>query len=106
MGGCGIYFGTQRPVMLEKLDNFDVLHYKAYSEDGVNGISVLTRAAEAIGTASAAQTYENKLYTQNARPSGILKVADKLEKECQGQNKGRSGTRYIAELTMLFGSRY
>ena len=62
-----------------KIDNFDVLHYKAYSEDGINGISVLTRAAETIGTARAAQTYENKLYTQNARPSGILKVNDKLE---------------------------
>lgn len=72
---------------VRKLDNFDVLHYKAYSEDGVNGISVLTRAAEAIGTASAAQTYENKLYTQNARPSGILKVADKLEKSAKDKIK-------------------
>ena len=70
-----------------KIDNFDVLHYKAYSEDGINGISVLTRASETIGTARAAQTYENKLYTQNARPSGILKVADKLEKAAKDKIK-------------------
>ena len=65
---------------VRKLDNFDVLHYKAYSEDGLSGVSVLTRASEVVDVAKAAQTYENKLYTQNAKPSGILKVADKLEK--------------------------
>jgi HK97 family phage portal protein len=72
---------------IRKLDSFDVLHYKAYSEDGINGISVLTRASETINTARAAQTYENKLYTQNARPSGILKVADKLEKPAKDKIK-------------------
>jgi len=63
---------------MRKLNNFDVLHYKAYSEDGINGISVLSRASEVINTAKATQNYENKLYTQNARPSGILKVATEL----------------------------
>jgi HK97 family phage portal protein len=72
---------------IRKLDNFDVLHYKAYSEDGITGISVLTRASETVNTARAAQTYENKLYTQNAQPSGILKVADKLEKPAKDKIK-------------------
>ncbi len=64
---------------VRKLDNFDILHYKAYSEDGLTGISVLQRASETISVATAAQTYENKFYTQNARPTGVLKVNDKLE---------------------------
>jgi HK97 family phage portal protein len=72
---------------IRKIDNFDILHYKAYSEDGINGISVLSRASETINTARAAQTYENKLYTQNARPSGILKVADKVEPEAKKKIK-------------------
>lgn len=65
---------------LRKLDNFDVLHYKSYSEDGVHGISVLSRASETINTAKAAQTYENKFYTQNAQPTGILKTEGDLDK--------------------------
>lgn len=73
-------FTHPRTGEVRKLDNFDVLHYKAYSEDGLSGVSVLTRASEVVDVAKAAQTYENKLYTQNAKPSGILKVADKLEK--------------------------
>jgi HK97 family phage portal protein len=72
---------------IRKIDNFDILHYKAYSEDGINGISVLSRASETINTARAAQTYENKLYTQSARPSGILKVADKVDPEAKKKIK-------------------
>lgn len=68
---------------IRKLDNFDVLHYKAYSEDGITGISVLSRASEVVNTAKASQKYENKIYTQGARPSGVLKVNDKLEPEAK-----------------------
>lgn len=68
---------------VRKINNFDMLHYKAYSEDGINGISVLTRASEVINTAKATQKYENKLYTQNAKPSGVLKVATELNKEAK-----------------------
>ncbi|MEL7568945.1 MAG: phage portal protein [Eubacteriaceae bacterium] len=72
---------------IRKLNNFDILHYKAYSEDGINGISVLTRASEIVDVAKAAQIYENKLYTQNARPSGILRVNDKLQPEAKAKVK-------------------
>ena len=68
---------------VRKLDNFDILHYKAYSEDGINGISVLSRASDVINTSKAAQNYENKLYTQNARPSGVLKADASITKEAK-----------------------
>ena len=63
-----------------KLHCQDVIHPIAYSEDGINGISVLSRASEVIETARAAQTYEEKLYNQSSRPSGVLKVASSLDK--------------------------
>lgn len=68
---------------VRKLENFDILHYKAYSEDGINGISVLSRASDVINTSKAAQNYENKLYTQNARPSGVLKADAQINKEAK-----------------------
>lgn len=54
------------------LDRADVLHYKEYSEDGIEGISVLRRAALSIQTALAAQQYENDVYRNGGRPSGVL----------------------------------
>lgn len=55
-----------------RLDPADVLHYKAYSEDGIEGISVLRRASLTLGTAQAAQAYENSLWTNGGQPSGVL----------------------------------
>jgi hypothetical protein len=60
-----------------------VLHYKAYSEDGITGISVLSRAADVIDTAKAAQKYKNRLYTQNAKPSAVLKSTQPLEPQAK-----------------------
>ena len=80
-----LWYGFTNPRTGEKrkLNQFDILHYKAYSEDGILGISVLTRASNVINTATAAQKYENRLYTQNAKPSGALKVATELSKEAR-----------------------
>lgn len=64
-----------------KFRSWDIIHLKAFSYDGISGVSVLSRAAEVINTAKSTQTYENKLYSQNARPSGVLSVATKLDKE-------------------------
>lgn len=50
----------------------DVLHYKAYSEDGIRGISVLRRASLTLDTAQAAQEYENSTWRSGGQPSGIL----------------------------------
>ncbi len=68
---------------LRRLAQWDVLHYKAYSRDGINGVSVLSRAAEVIQTARAAQRYEGKFYGQGAQPSGVLTVDSKLEPEAK-----------------------
>lgn len=50
----------------------DVRHYKAYSTDGIEGISVLKRAALTLDTSLAAQKYENSTWNSGGQPSGIL----------------------------------
>ena len=68
---------------MRKFRSWDILHLKAYTIDGINGVSVLTRAAEVVEIAKSAQTYERKLYTNNAKPSGVLTYPTKLDKEAK-----------------------
>ncbi len=67
------YFYTH-PVTGEvtRLRPEDVLHYKAYSEDGLEGISVLRRASMTLSTAQAAQKYENATWQSGGQPCGVL----------------------------------
>lgn len=57
-----------------KFRSWDIVHLKNFSYDGITGASVLSRAADVIATAQAAQIYENKFYTQSARPAGVLRI--------------------------------
>lgn len=50
----------------------DVLHYKAFSTDGLEGVSYLRRGAETIETALQAQQYEGNYYRNGGQVSGIL----------------------------------
>lgn len=56
----------------------DVLHYKAYSEDGIEGVSILKRAALTLSTAKAASVYENSMWKNGGRPSGVLTTESDL----------------------------
>lgn len=101
-------FSNPRTGTVHKLDNFDVLHYKAYSHDGITGISVLERASEVIQTARTAQQYESRLYSQGARPSGILQAKEvmaseskeKVRKEWERLQSGVDNAFRIAVLDM------
>lgn len=55
-----------------RLDQADVLHYKAHSRDGLLGISVLRRAAQTMATAEGAEKYQTAVYQNGGRPSGVL----------------------------------
>lgn len=61
-----------------KLDPADILHFKAYSTDGIEGVSVLHRAQQTLQTAAAAQGYEKALYENGGRPSGVIKAQTDL----------------------------
>ena len=54
------------------LSSNDVCHYKAYSHNGLKGVSVLSRAAEVISSGLSAQKYERGWYENNGTPSGVL----------------------------------
>lgn len=55
-----------------RIDQEDMLHYKAYSKDGIEGISVLERASQTMTTAEAAEKYQSAVYLNGGRPSGVL----------------------------------
>ena len=71
-------YANPRTGELTRLAVEDVLHYKAYSTDGINGISILRRAAMSISTGLSAQQYQGDLYANGGRPSGVLKTASDL----------------------------
>lgn len=61
-----------------KIHPADVLHYKAFSTDGLWGTSILTRAAQTIATSRSAQQYEKAMYDNGGRPSGVMTVDSDL----------------------------
>lgn len=69
-----------------RLHSEDVLHSKAYSRNGLTGISVLERAAEVIGTGRAAQQYQNAYYESGGQPAGVLTADTDLGGYVRGQD--------------------
>lgn len=67
-------YTNSRTGELTRLSPEDVLHYKAYSNDGITGISILRRASLAISTGLSSQQYQSDLFANGGRPSGILKT--------------------------------
>ena len=65
-------YTNPRTGQMYRLDNADVLHYKGYSLDGIEGVSILHRAALTIKTGLAAQEYQRSMYRNGGRPSGVL----------------------------------
>ena len=67
------YVGTNpRTGEYRKFWPADVLHYKAFSTDGLEGVSYLRRGAETIEAALQAQKYEVGFYKNGAKLTGIL----------------------------------
>ncbi len=67
------YVGTNpRTGEYRKFWPTDILHYKAFSTDGLEGVSYLRRGAETIEAALQAQKYEAGFYKNGAKLTGIL----------------------------------
>lgn len=77
-GALWYVYADPRTGALTRLSPEDVLHYKAFSTDGITGISILRRAAAAISTGLSAQQYQADLYANGGRPSGVLKTSTDL----------------------------
>lgn len=73
------YIGTNpRTGEFRKFWPADVLHYKAFSVDGLEGISYLRRGAETIEAALQAQKYEVGFYKNGAKLAGVLSAETDL----------------------------
>lgn len=81
VGTLWYVYTNPRTGEMRKLHRDDVLHYKAYTEDGILGISVLSHARDVIRNEWEKQRYEGKFYSQNAQPGGVLTVDADLKKE-------------------------
>ena len=57
---------------LYKLDPADILHYKGFSTNGVDSVSLLTYAARVLNVASVRDEYEQAIYINGGHPAGVL----------------------------------
>ena len=80
-------YTNPRTGQMYRLHQTEVIHYKAYSTDGINGISVLSRAAQTMATAEAAAKYEASVYANGGRPSGVLTVDTDLTQKFYEETK-------------------
>lgn len=73
------YIGTNpRTGEFRKFWPADVLHYKAFSVDGLEGVSYLRRGAETIEAALQSQKYEVGFYKNGAKLAGVLSAETDL----------------------------
>lgn len=68
--------GSLEPVPADRL-----LHFRAFSLDGVTGVSPLGMAREALGLAASAQAYAGSFFSSGGRPTGVLSSDRILTKE-------------------------
>lgn len=70
-----VWYTVRHPFTGKTLANVpqaDMIHVMGYSRDGVKGISVLSRAAEVVGSGKAAQEYSLAYYANGGQPAGVL----------------------------------
>jgi HK97 family phage portal protein len=80
--GGGVRYRVSRPgVPTEVLNDEDVLHLRGIASAGVVGLSVIEHARETVGLALATEGYGARLFSQNARPGGVLTHPSKLNQE-------------------------
>lgn len=63
---------------LYRLDPADILHYKGFTTNGVDSVSLLTYMSTVLNVASSRDTYEQAVYTNGGHPSGVLTTAEDL----------------------------
>lgn len=80
-GGRLRYRVTPAKGKAETLTQEQVFHLRGLSSDGISGLSVITLARETVGLAIALEEFGARLFSQGARPGGVLETPNKLSKE-------------------------
>lgn len=78
-----------------KTDNFgerilpgeDIFHLKGLATDGILGVSPITYAREAVGLSIAAEEFGGRVFSNDAKPGGILEHPGKLSDEAHKRIK-------------------
>lgn len=77
---------------MHRLDPADVLHFKGFSRDGIEGMSLLGQAALTLRVARSRDEYERDIYLNGGQPSGVLSttadLSDKAEITLPNGEKG------------------
>ena len=75
-----VWYQIQDPVSGEPfvVMSSEMIHLKGFSRDGLNGLSVLSRAREVIASGNAAQEYQTSFYEHGGQPSGVLQTESDL----------------------------
>lgn len=76
-----VWYRYQNGSVRRLIDSASIVHLKGFSEDGIKGQSVLSRAANKIATMTEQNDYQKMFYQNRAQPSGILTVESDLSKE-------------------------
>ena len=63
------------------LESDDIFHIHGYSFDGIVGIPPMMLAKDALGIAIAGNSFVNRFYRNNAMPSVVVSVEQRLDKE-------------------------
>jgi len=91
-----------------KLSNYDVVHLRGFSTDGITGNSILGYARETIGVAQAEQKFEGTLYKAGMKLGGVLETPTKLgpdekdvvRREFERMTSGLSNMHRVAVLNL------
>lgn len=80
-GGVPVYQVANLAGGVRDLGPADVIHIRGTSLDGLKGRAVIDLARESIAVALLLEQHEAKLLADGGRPSGLLKIAQKLDPE-------------------------
>lgn len=88
VGGRLVYeYTLQDNITKIRLAQDEVVHIKAFSLDGVRGITPIEWCRNTIGMTIAADKYGAKFFQNNAQPGGVLKHPGKLSPEAHKRIK-------------------
>lgn len=80
LDGDYFYFHKGDPI-----SDMDILHFRMFTKDGINGISPITQNAESIGFSLKQEKFASRSY--GTTPPGFLTTEQTLDKDQRKQNK-------------------
>lgn len=78
-----------------KFPQADILHIKPLTWDGISGLNPIQYMRETLGASSAMREHGSRLFSNGARPGGIIELAGKMNKDDKAS--------FIADWKRLFG---